>query len=257
MRSIRPFVREPFAQFAEARGAKAGALDPLAGAPAYDFLTGTGGFLQVFTHGLTGLRMREDRVQLDPTLPPQLQDGVTLTRAALAGPDVRRRRSARRDHGDADRRRAVHGRDAQGRDGERGRPGAVPTRRPDLAPTDNAARCRRRRRARRSPACTPRRPSTAAARRSGRPTGARGHAHRRPRPGRAYRPSPCTGPTPSRPPRGSRPRWTARTGPRPRPPAPTAASPQPVSARYVRVEFTRGPTAERTGLRELEVIRSA
>jgi len=30
----------------------------------------------------------------------------------------------------------------------------------------------------------------------------------------------------------------------------------PVSARYVRVEFTRGPTAERTGLRELEVIRA-
>ena len=30
----------------------------------------------------------------------------------------------------------------------------------------------------------------------------------------------------------------------------------PVSARYVRVEFTRDPTAERTGLRELEVIRA-
>jgi hypothetical protein len=32
---------------------------------------------------------------------------------------------------------------------------------------------------------------------------------------------------------------------------------QPVSARYVRVEFTHAPSAGRTGLRELEVIRSA
>ena len=30
----------------------------------------------------------------------------------------------------------------------------------------------------------------------------------------------------------------------------------PVTARYVRVEFTRDPTADRTGLRELEVIRA-
>jgi hypothetical protein len=30
-RSIKPFVRDPFAQFAEARGDKAGSQDPLAG----------------------------------------------------------------------------------------------------------------------------------------------------------------------------------------------------------------------------------
>ena len=72
MRSIRPFIRDPFAQFAEARGDKAGAQDPLAGSPAYNFLTGSGGFSQVFTFGLTGLRWREDRVHLDPMLPPQL-----------------------------------------------------------------------------------------------------------------------------------------------------------------------------------------
>ena len=78
MRSIRPFVRDPFAQFTEARGDKAGAQDPLAGSPAYNFLTGSGGFSQVFTFGLTGLRWREDRIHLDPMLPPQLSDGVTL-----------------------------------------------------------------------------------------------------------------------------------------------------------------------------------
>ncbi|MEU9762788.1 glycosyl hydrolase family 65 protein [Streptomyces sp. NPDC047987] len=78
-RSVRPFIRGPYALFSEARGRKAGAEDPLAGAPAEDFLTGKGGFLQVFTHGLTGLRLREDGVRLDPLLPPQLGRGVTLT----------------------------------------------------------------------------------------------------------------------------------------------------------------------------------
>ena len=32
---------------------------------------------------------------------------------------------------------------------------------------------------------------------------------------------------------------------------------QPVTARYVRVDLTRDPTAGRTGLRELEVIRAS
>ncbi|WP_405684838.1 discoidin domain-containing protein [Streptomyces sp. NBC_00057] len=78
-RAVRPFMRGPYALFSEARGAKAGAQDPLSGSPAQDFLTGKGGFLQVFTHGLTGLRLREDGVRLDPLLPPQLGKGVTLT----------------------------------------------------------------------------------------------------------------------------------------------------------------------------------
>ncbi|MFF1917117.1 discoidin domain-containing protein [Streptomyces sp. NPDC058239] len=78
-RAVRPFMRGPYALFSEARGAKTGAQDPLSGSPAQDFLTGKGGFLQVFTHGLTGLRLREDGVRLDPLLPPQLGKGVTLT----------------------------------------------------------------------------------------------------------------------------------------------------------------------------------
>lgn len=78
-RAVRPFMRGPYALFSEARGAKAGAQDPLSGSPAQDFLTGKGGFLQVFSHGLTGLRLREDGVRLDPLLPPQLGKGVTLT----------------------------------------------------------------------------------------------------------------------------------------------------------------------------------
>ncbi|WP_239092311.1 glycosyl hydrolase family 65 protein [Streptomyces sp. SID14478] len=78
-RASRPFFRGPFGTFSESRGSKAGAGDALAGEPAQDFLTGKGGFLQVFTHGLTGLRLRDDdAVRLDPMLPPQLSTGVTV-----------------------------------------------------------------------------------------------------------------------------------------------------------------------------------
>jgi trehalose/maltose hydrolase-like predicted phosphorylase len=141
MRSIRPFVRDPFAQFTEARGDKAGAGDPLAGSPAYNFLTGSGGFSQTFTFGLTGLRWREDRIHLDPMLPPQLSGGVTLRGLHWRGRtfDVKMAASAT----------TVTLRD--------GRPftlespsgiqtvrssATIPTRRPDLAPTDNLALCR-------------------------------------------------------------------------------------------------------------------
>ena len=52
------------------RGARVQARrqDPLAGSPAFNFLTGEGGFLQVFTNGLTGLRWRSGRHRV---LPPQ------------------------------------------------------------------------------------------------------------------------------------------------------------------------------------------
>jgi trehalose/maltose hydrolase-like predicted phosphorylase len=142
-RSARPFIRAPFGQFAEARGDKAGAIDPMAGSPAFDFTTAAGGFVQEFTNGLLGLRFRADRVRVDPLLPPQLADGVT-----------------------------VHGLQWQGRvfdaeigphhttitlqsgaplpvetpDGMRqvisGSPLELPTRRPDLMSTDDAARCK-------------------------------------------------------------------------------------------------------------------
>ncbi|MFJ1575810.1 glycosyl hydrolase family 65 protein [Streptomyces sp. NPDC088182] len=140
-RSVRPFVRGPFALFSEARGDKSGADDPHSGSPAQDFLTGKGGFLQVFTHGLTGLRLRADGVRLDPTLPPQLANGVRLrglrwqgrTYDIAIGP---RETTVRLTSGApftvhtpaGDRRlRSVL---------------TLPTRRPDLSPTGNAARCR-------------------------------------------------------------------------------------------------------------------
>ncbi|WP_275560430.1 glycosyl hydrolase family 65 protein [Streptomyces sp. 5-6(2022)] len=142
-RAIKPFVRGPFDTFSEARGEKAGAQDPLSGSPAQDFLTGKGGFLQVFTHGLTGMRMDEDGVRLDPTLPPQLHDGVTLrglrwrgrTYDVAIGPHE----TAVRLTAGAPMRIGTPGRGE--RIVSRGAPAVLKTRRPDLEPTDNVARC--------------------------------------------------------------------------------------------------------------------
>ncbi|MFD6464164.1 glycosyl hydrolase family 65 protein, partial [Streptomyces roseolus] len=77
-RSVRPFVRAPFAQFAESRGQKAGALDPLAGAPAFTFTTAAGGFLQTFTNGLLGLRFHDSEIAIAPLLTPRLATGLTI-----------------------------------------------------------------------------------------------------------------------------------------------------------------------------------
>ncbi|MFD9789862.1 glycosyl hydrolase family 65 protein [Streptomyces sp. NPDC059070] len=141
-RSIKPFVRGPFGQFSEARGDKAGAEDPLAGSPAHDFLTGKGGFLQVFTHGLTGMRMREDRLHLDPMLPPQLAGGVTLRGLTWQGRTFDVELGA---HHTTVRLTGGAPMTLDTPQGERivgaGHPAVLKTRRPDLAPTTNAARC--------------------------------------------------------------------------------------------------------------------
>ncbi|MFF7653813.1 glycosyl hydrolase family 65 protein [Streptomyces sp. NPDC007983] len=143
MRSIKPFVRGSFDQFSEARGEKAGAEDPLAGSPAQDFLTGKGGFLQVFTHGLTGMRMREDAVRLDPTLPPQLRDGVRLRGLRWQG---RTYDVAIGPHETTVRLTAGAPFDIETPQGGKqvvseGAPAVLKTRRPDLTPTTNLARC--------------------------------------------------------------------------------------------------------------------
>ncbi|MFF4605301.1 discoidin domain-containing protein [Streptomyces sp. NPDC001339] len=141
-RSIKPFVRGPFAQFSEARGEKAGAEDPLAGQPAQDFLTGKGGFLQIFTNGLTGLRMREDRLHLDPMLPPQLSRGVTLRGLTWQGRTYDIELGA---HHTTVRLTAGAPMTIETPQGEQivteGTPAVLKTRRPDLAATGNAARC--------------------------------------------------------------------------------------------------------------------
>ncbi|WP_438388046.1 glycosyl hydrolase family 65 protein [Actinopolyspora saharensis] len=139
-RSIRPFVREPFAQFSEARGDQAG---DDGGSPALNFLTGNGGFLQTFTNGLTGLRWRTDAVRLDPTLPPQFPRGVELTGMKWQGRtyDIRIGPDSTRvwlRDGEPFTVRTPDGEHAVDGSG----PLTIDTRRPDLEPTDNLARCR-------------------------------------------------------------------------------------------------------------------
>lgn len=72
-RSVEPFVRPPFEQFAEARTGGA-----------FTFLTGHGGFLQEFLYGYSGLRRRADRIALAPILPAELE-GITLQRLRWRG----------------------------------------------------------------------------------------------------------------------------------------------------------------------------
>jgi hypothetical protein len=69
LRSVDPFVKPPYEQFTEARS----------GQGVFTFLTGEGGFLQEFLYGYPGLRWRENRLRLDPTLPPQLSGGLRLS----------------------------------------------------------------------------------------------------------------------------------------------------------------------------------
>lgn len=139
-RSIRPFVKEPFAQFSEARGKQAGEN---AGPPTFNFLTGAGGFTQTFMNGLTGMRLRTDGVELDPMLPPQLPHGTELTGLHWQGRtyDVRvgpRESTVTLRDGAPFTVHAPDGDHLVSRD----RPLTLETRRPDLEPTNNLARCR-------------------------------------------------------------------------------------------------------------------
>lgn len=66
-----PYLREPYYQFSEQINDDIytnGNTNP-----AFTFLTGHGGFLQIPTHGFTGYRPRLDAFFIDPTLPPQLE----------------------------------------------------------------------------------------------------------------------------------------------------------------------------------------
>jgi trehalose/maltose hydrolase-like predicted phosphorylase len=129
-RSVDPFLRPPYDQFAEARSGGA-----------FTFTTGAGGFLQEFLYGYTGFRWRADRVHLDPSLPPQLT-GVTASAVhwrdrvlrVAVGP---RRTVVRLLSGAPVRVESPAGATTLRRD----HPLTLPTRRPDRAPTTDLARC--------------------------------------------------------------------------------------------------------------------
>jgi trehalose/maltose hydrolase-like predicted phosphorylase len=71
-----PYLRAPYYQFSEQ------ILDDIYANgdtnPAFPFLTGHGGFLQIPTHGFTGYRPRLDAFYLDPSIPPQLEKGINV-----------------------------------------------------------------------------------------------------------------------------------------------------------------------------------
>jgi Glycosyl hydrolase family 65, C-terminal domain len=128
-RSVDPFLRPPYDQFAEARTGGA-----------FTFTTGTGGFLQEFLYGYTGLRWRAGGLRLDPSLPPQLT-GVRATAlhwrgrtlSVAVGPRTTR---VRLESGPPMRVSSPEGTRVL-------RTTLVlPTRRPDRKPTRDLARCR-------------------------------------------------------------------------------------------------------------------
>ncbi|ACC40357.1 trehalose or maltose hydrolase [Mycobacterium marinum M] len=139
-RSVLPYLRAPFAQLSETRDDSGSART---GPPAFSFLTGGGGFTQVFTFGLTGLRLRADGIVVDPMLPPQLADGVEVANLHWQGRTF--------DIAIGPQTTQVSLRDGEpftvhATDGDHvvsaQEPLVLQTRRPDLTPTSDVARCR-------------------------------------------------------------------------------------------------------------------
>jgi hypothetical protein len=132
LRSYELFLRPPFDQFAETRsGSQTG----------FNFLTGIGGFLQVFEYGYSGLRFTPSAIELDPSLSPQLP-GITLsnlhwqgrTFTITIGPSSTQLRLT---SGSVLPVQTPSGTVTV----SPGRSLTVPTRRPDLQPTTDLARC--------------------------------------------------------------------------------------------------------------------
>ena len=132
LRSYEPFLRAPFAQFAET---------PQDKWTTFNFLTGVGGLLQEFQYGFTGLRFGVDAVGLDPSLPPQLPDltvtdlhwqGRIFTVAMGRSKTTVTLRSGAALPLDTPAGRLV---------ARPGRPVTIGTRQPDQQPTDDLARC--------------------------------------------------------------------------------------------------------------------
>ncbi|HEX4224229.1 MAG TPA: discoidin domain-containing protein [Pseudonocardiaceae bacterium] len=137
--SYQPFLRGAFDQFNETQY-----LTPSAGQsnPAFDFATGAGGFLQTFVYGFAGLRWNSAALSLDPTLPPQLSAGITITGLQYQGRSVDVRVGARQTTVTLTSGAPVTIASPAGTQTLRpGRPAVLATARPDLTPTDNLARC--------------------------------------------------------------------------------------------------------------------
>jgi trehalose/maltose hydrolase-like predicted phosphorylase len=134
LRSYQPFLREPYLQFSEFAPVKLTAT-------AYDFLTGVGGFMQEFLYGFSGFRPQVDTVRLDPSLPPELA-GITLTNLTWQGRiftvHIGPQETSVTLNSGAPLPVVTPG---GAKTIEAGTPLIIPTRRPDLEPTEDLARC--------------------------------------------------------------------------------------------------------------------
>lgn len=77
VKSFQPYIRGPWYQYSEQQDDEPGIPDPLTGNainPAFPFLTGHGGLLQIFTAGFLGLRVTHRNLLINPSLPPQLHN---------------------------------------------------------------------------------------------------------------------------------------------------------------------------------------
>ena len=135
LRSYQPFLREPYLQFSEFGPVKLTAT-------AYDFLTGVGGFMQEFLYGFSGFRPQVDAVRLDPSLPPQLA-GITLSNLEWQGRTFTMHIGPRESSITLNSGAAMPLITPRGVNTARlGTPLVIPTRRPDLQPTEDLVRCR-------------------------------------------------------------------------------------------------------------------
>ena len=135
LRSYQPFLRESYLQFSE--------FGPVnLTATAYDFLTGVGGFMQEFLYGFSGFRPQVDAVRLDPSLPPQLA-GITLSNLQWQGRTFTMHIGPRESSITLNSGAAMPLITPGGaKTAQLDTPLVIPTRRPDLQPTDDLARCK-------------------------------------------------------------------------------------------------------------------
>jgi hypothetical protein len=132
LRSYEPFLRPPYDQFAETRsGSDTG----------FNFLTGVGGFLQVFEYGYPGLRFAPNEIELDPSLSPQLQ-GVMLNNLQWQGRAFTIAIGLQSTRLSLTSGAALPVKTPAGQvTVAPGQSITIPTRRPDLQSTDDLARC--------------------------------------------------------------------------------------------------------------------
>ena len=130
IRSYLPQLRAPYYQTSETN--EGGAVN---------FLTGTGGVLQQFLYGFSGLRFGVDAIELDPSLPPQLA-GLTLHGLRWQGRvfSMRITRDATTVTLESGAAMPITTRNGN-RTLAPGTPLTLETRKPDLQPTDNLVRC--------------------------------------------------------------------------------------------------------------------